>query len=128
ERVDKLAREARLAITPEVVLEIDVPRLYLRASCIGNPGPGSWAATLESNGEWLSRSGSARSTTNNRMELTAAIEALDLIATGGRVQIFATSDYLYQGITRWVNGWQARGWKKKDGQSVANGDLWQSLY
>lgn len=127
ERVDKLAREARLAITPRVDLEIDVPRLYLRASCIGNPGPGSWAVALESNGEWVSRSGSSRSTTNNRMELTAAIEGLDLVAKGDRVQIFTTSDYLYQGITQWVNGWQSRGWNKKDGQPVANSDLWQSL-
>lgn len=127
ERVDKLAREARLAITPRVDLEANVPRLYLRASCIGNPGPGYWAVALEANGEWNSRTGSEHSTTNNRMELTAAIEGLKLFQPGSRVQIFTTSDYLYQGATQWMKGWRARGWRKKDDQPVANADLWQSL-
>lgn len=127
ERVDRLAREARLAITPRVDLAAGVPRLYVRGSCVGNPGPGSWAAVLESDGEWKSRTGSERSTTNNRMEITAAIEGVTLVPPGSRVQIFTTSDYLFQGITQWVAGWRARGWRKKDGQAVANADLWQAL-
>lgn len=127
ERVDKLAREARLAITPRIDLEVDVPRLYLRASCKGNPGPGRWAVALESHGGWEERVGNSPNTTNNRMELTAALEGLLLLSPGDRVQVFTTSDYLYQGITRWVTGWQARGWRKNDEQPVANADLWRPL-
>lgn len=127
ERVDRLAREARLRITPKIDLEVDVPRLYLRVSCKGNPGPGAWAIALEANEEWESLTGVDPSTTNNRMELTAAIQGLQLLEPGGRVQIFTTSDYLYQGATQWVHGWESRGWQKKDGQPVANADLWRSL-
>lgn len=127
ERVDRLAREARLAITPRIDLESDVPRLYLRASCKGNPGPGRWAVALESNGQWEEYSGDDSRTTNNRMELTAALEGLLLLEPGSRVQIFTTSDYLYQGITRWTAGWSAKDWRKNDGQPVANADLWRPL-
>jgi ribonuclease HI len=127
ERVDKLAREARLRITPKVDLEADVPRLYLRVSCKGNPGPGSWAIALESGDEWETLTGTERLTTNNRMELTAAIEGLLLLQPGSRVQLFTTSDYVFQGATQWVPGWQARGWQKKDGEPVANADLWRPL-
>lgn len=127
ERVDRLAREARLAITPRVALDADVPRLYLRASCKGNPGPGAWGAAIEAGGEWEYYSGTVDSTTNNRMELMAAIEGLLLLTPGSRVQLFTTSDYLFQGMTRWVAGWRAHGWKKKDGQPVANADLWRLL-
>lgn len=127
ERVDQLAREARLTITPHVDLDADIPRLYLRVSCKGNPGPGVWAVALEANGEWESHTGTERATTNNRMELTAALEGLLLLSPGSRVQIFTTSDYLFQGATRWVKGWQTNGWQKKDGQPVANADLWRPL-
>lgn len=127
EKVDSLARDARLAVTPQIDLDANVPRLYLRASCKGNPGPGAWGVALEIDGNWEYRTGMVRSTTNNRMELTAAIEGLSLLSPGSRVQLFTTSDYLYQGMTRWVPGWGAQGWKKKDGQPVANADLWQVL-
>lgn len=127
ERVDKLAREARLAITPRIDLDDDVPRLYLRAACKGNPGPGKWGIALESDGEWEEHSGKEEATTNNRMELRAAVEGLLLLHPGSRVQVFTTSDYLFQGITRWVPGWRAHGWVKKDGQPVANADLWRLL-
>ena len=127
ERVDRLAREARLKITPRVDLATDVPRLYLRASCRGNPGPGRWAAAVESAGEWQTYTNAEPMTTNNRMELTAAIEGLLLMPPGSQVQLFTTSDYLFQGATRWVKGWQAQGWLKKDGLPVANADLWRPL-
>lgn len=127
ERVDQLARDARLEITPRIDLAADVPRLYLRASCKGNPGPGVWAVALEANGDWTSHTGLAQSTTNNRMELTAAVEGLRMLDSGSRVQVFTTSDYLYQGATRWAKSWAAEGWQKKDGQPVANVDLWRSL-
>ncbi len=127
ERVDKLAREARLRITPQVDLKANVPRLYLRVSCKGNPGPGVWAVTLEADDEWESHTGRLATTTNNRLELTAALEGLRLLQPGSQVQLFTTSDYLYQGATQWVKGWRGRGWQKKDGQPVANADLWRSL-
>ena len=127
EAVDRLAREARLAITPKIDLTADVPRLYLRASCNGNPGPGVWAVALETLGDWDVQSGADSRTTNNRMEIMAAIEGLLLLAPGSRVQVFTTSDYLYQGATRWVDGWRKGDWVKKDGQPVANADLWQAL-
>jgi len=127
ERVDRLAREARLQITPKLDLAAGIPRLYLRVSCKGNPGPGVWAAALEMDEEWESLTGVEPSTTNNRMELTAAIQGLQLLSLGSRVQIFTTSDYLFQGATQWVHGWQSRGWQKKDGQPVANADLWRAL-
>lgn len=127
ERVDRLAREARLRITPKIDLARDVPRLYLRVSCKGNPGPGVWAVALEAHDEWETHTGHQPSTTSNRLELTAALEGLLLLPPGSPVQIFTTSDYLYQGATQWAAGWQARDWLKKDGQPVANVDLWQPL-
>jgi len=127
ERVDQLARQARLEITPAADLADDVPRLYLRASCRGNPGPGGWGVVLERDDETEQLSGAAVATTNNRMELTAAIEGLQLLPPGSAVQLFTTSDYLYQGATRWIHGWRRRGWQKRGGQPVANADLWQAL-
>ncbi|MCB8943478.1 MAG: ribonuclease HI [Ardenticatenaceae bacterium] len=127
ERVDDLARQARLAITPEEELSATMPRLYVRASCKGNPGPGGWGVVLERGEETEQLSGSVPNTTNNRMEITAVIEGLLLIPPGGAVQIFTTSDYLFQGATRWILGWRKNNWQKKDGQAVANADLWQAL-
>lgn len=127
ERVDTLAREARLQITPPDQLSEDVQRLYVRGSCKGNPGPGGWGAVLVWDGESEQNSGSETLTTNNRMELQAGISGLLLVQPGSTVQIFTTSDYLYQGATRWIHGWRQRHWKKRDGQDVANADLWQAL-
>ena len=128
ERVDKLARDARLEITPGDVIDQNMPRLYLRSSCKGNPGPGGWGAVLEEGSETEQASGSEPQTTNNRMEITAAIEGLLLLPPNSEVQIFTTSDYLYQGITQWIRNWRKRNWMKKDGeQPVANSDLWQAL-
>lgn len=127
ERVDQLARDARLRITPKLDLESDLPRLFLRASCKGNPGPGGWGVILERGDETEQSSGSVPNTTNNRMEIQAAIEGLLLLSPGSRVQLFTTSDYLFQGATQWINGWRRRNWQKKDGQPVANDELWQAL-
>jgi len=127
ERVDALARQARLEITPAEQISADVPRLYLRSSCKGNPGPGGWGVVLEIDDETEQNSGSETRTTNNRMEVTAAIEGLLLLPRGSAVQIFTTSDYLFQGASRWIHGWRSRKWLKKDGNPVANVDLWQAL-
>jgi ribonuclease HI len=127
ERVDALARQARQEITPSTELAEGVPRLYIRASCRGNPGPGGWGVVLEQDGETEQLSGSALATTNNRMEITAAIEGLRLLPPGSPVQVFTTSDYLFQGVTQWLHGWRKRNWTKKGGEWVANADLWQVL-
>lgn len=127
ERVDELARRARLEITPEERVPEGVPRLYLRASCKGNPGPGGWGIVLEQGDETEQDSGSELMTTNNRMELTAAIQGLLMLPPGSAVQVFTTSDYLYQGITKWIHGWRKRDWQKKTGGEVANADLWKAL-
>lgn len=127
ERVDALARQARLEITPSEQISADIPRLYLRSSCKGNPGPGGWGVILEVKDETEQNSGSERQTTNNRMEITAAVEGILMLPPGSDVQVFTTSDYLYQGATRWIHGWRRRGWLKRDGKPVANADLWKAL-
>jgi ribonuclease HI len=127
ERVDVLAREARLAITPKASTDPNAPRLYVRSSCRGNPGPGGWGVVLDSVGETEQISGSEPNTTNNRMELMAALEGLRLVNAGTFVQLFTTSDYLYQGATNWINGWRKRQWQKRGGSPIANADLWQLL-
>ncbi|UCG23526.1 MAG: ribonuclease HI [Chloroflexota bacterium] len=127
ERVDKLARDARLALTPAVYLGPDSTCLYVRGSCKGNPGPGAWGTILEFGQETQQMSGSESATTNNRMELTAVIEGLNMIAPGDEVHVITTSDYVFMGATRWIHGWRQRDWKKKDGQNVSNRDLWQRL-
>ncbi|MCB8951427.1 MAG: ribonuclease HI [Ardenticatenales bacterium] len=127
ERVDELARQARLSITPAAALDPHAPRLYVRAACKGNPGPGGWGVVLEEGADTRQLSGSAPRTTNNRMELMGALEGLALLPTGTNLHLFTTSDYLFQGATRWIKGWRLRDWHKKDGQPIANADLWQAL-
>lgn len=127
ERVDRLARQARMEITPAEQISDTISKLFLRGSCKGNPGPGGWGAVLEVKGETTQSSGATPETTNNRMELTAVIEGLLMLPPNSEVQIFTGSDYLYQGITQWIHGWKRRNWKKKGDQPVANADLWQAL-
>ncbi len=127
ERVDRLARQAREAITPSVPLSEDAPRLYLRASCKGSPGDGGWGVVLEHDGQTRQSSGGEPQTTNNRMELRAAIEGLKMLPEGTPMQAITTSDYVYQGATKWIHGWRHRDWHKKDGQAIANADLWREL-
>ena len=105
---------------PEVVI-------YTDGGCIGNPGPGGWAAVLvrgDTVEEW---GGAEASTTNNRMEMRGAIEGLGQVRPGERVRVVTDSRYLHDGITRWIHGWKRRGWKKADGTPVLNQDLWEAL-
>jgi ribonuclease HI len=127
ERVDRLARDARLSITPRTETDANTPKLYVRSSCKGNPGPGGWAAVYETPQGQESSADHVASTTNNRMELTAIIEGLLMVPVNSTVEVHTTSDYVYQGITQWINGWRRRNWQKKDGQPVANADLWRAL-
>jgi ribonuclease HI len=100
--------------------------IYTDGACSGNPGPGGWGALLVWNGKEKELSGGERQTTNNRMELTAAIEALSALKRPCRVTLYTDSEYLQRGITEWMPGWKARGWKRKEG-ALANVELWQAL-
>lgn len=97
--------------------------IYTDGACLGNPGPGGWAATLEYGGTRKDFSDGVIATTNNRMELQAAIEALLKLREPCEVELYTDSEYLRDGITDWIHGWKARGWKKK----IKNKDLWLQL-
>jgi len=97
--------------------------IYTDGACLGNPGAGGWAATLEHNGVCKDFTGGELATTNNRMELQAAIEALRKLKERCEVQLYTDSEYLRDGITTWIHAWKARGWKKK----IKNKDLWLQL-
>ncbi|WP_308911903.1 ribonuclease HI [Pseudokordiimonas caeni] len=101
--------------------------IYTDGACSGNPGPGGWGAVLEWNGHEKELSGGAFETTNNRMELTAAIEALNALTRPCKVILHTDSTYVKDGITKWIHGWQSRGWKTADKKPVKNADLWQAL-
>ncbi len=127
ERVDQLARNARLELMPEPELPKDVLRMYVRGTCRGNPGPGAWAVVLETAEATEQSSGSVPRTTNNRMELLAVLEGLRLVKPGNSVYVITTSDYVYMGATKWIHGWRRREWKKRDGKPIGNRDLWLAL-
>jgi ribonuclease HI len=101
--------------------------IYCDGACRGNPGPGGWGALLQSGGKELELSGAERETTNNRMELTAAIEALKALKRRVRARVYTDSQYVRLGISEWLPGWRARGWRRADKQPVKNQDLWQAL-
>lgn len=96
-------------------------------ACKGNPGPGGWGAVLRWGEVVKTLSGGERETTNNRMELMAAIEALAVLKRRCRVELSTDSVYVRDGITKWVHGWQRNGWKTAAKKPVANADLWQRL-
>ncbi|MCY3879029.1 MAG: ribonuclease HI [Rhodobacteraceae bacterium] len=106
---------------------------YTDGACSGNPGPGGWGVVLQacgSGGEILKEKafcGGCADTTNNRMELTAAIEALDRLARPSDVMLRTDSKYLADGITLWIHGWKKRDWKNSGRKPVKNADLWQRL-
>ncbi len=106
----------------------DLPHvtIYTDGSCEPNPGPGGWAALLISVGHEKELSGAESHTTNNRMELTAAVQALNSLTKPARVDLHTDSEYLKRGITEWLPDWRRRGWKRKQGK-LANIDLWQAL-
>lgn len=100
--------------------------IYTDGSCQPNPGRGGWAALLLSGPHEKALSGCEPYTTNNRMELMAAVQALQALKTSCQVTLYTDSEYLKRGITEWLPGWRARGWKRKEG-ALANVDLWQAL-
>jgi ribonuclease HI len=101
--------------------------IYVDGACRGNPGPGGWGALLTSAEHVKELSGAEPLTTNNRMELTAVIRALEALKRPSRLRIFTDSEYVRRGITEWVRSWKARGWKTADRKPVKNQDLWERL-
>jgi ribonuclease HI len=100
--------------------------IYTDGACDPNPGPGGWAAILRSGAVEKVLTGGEAETTNNRMELTAALRALEALKDPSRVEIYTDSEYLQRGITEWMPAWKAKNWKRKGGK-LANLDLWQAL-
>lgn len=107
----------------------DAPvELYTDGSCLGNPGPGGWAVLLRFAEHEKSLSGGERATTNNRMEMMAAIAGLESLRRRCSVDLYTDSQYVIKGMTQWLDGWRKRGWKTAAKTSVKNADLWQRLY
>lgn len=101
--------------------------IYTDGACKGNPGPGGWGVLLRSGASEKELWGGERETTNNRMELTAVIEGLTALKRPCRVSLYLDSEYVRKGITEWIHGWKAKGWKTASRQPVKNADLWQRL-
>ena len=101
--------------------------IYADGACRGNPGPGGWGAWLRSGEHERELFGGETLTTNNRMELTAVIEALASLKRRCAVVVYTDSEYVKNGITTWIHGWKARGWKTADKKPVKNVELWQRL-
>lgn len=102
-------------------------QIYTDGACSGNPGPGGWGAILVYGTVEKEISGGEDDTTNNRMEMMAAIEALNSLKSACKVDLYTDSTYVMKGLTEWLPGWKARGWKTADKKPVKNVELWQAL-
>ena len=102
-------------------------RIYTDGACKGNPGPGGWGALLRFDGREKELCGGEAGTTNNRMELTAVIRALQALKRPCEVELYTDSQYVQKGISEWIASWKRRGWKTADKKPVKNIDLWQEL-
>jgi len=101
--------------------------IYSDGACKGNPGPGGWGALIRTKGEERELFGGEPSTTNNRMELTAVIRALEALEVRSRVRVYTDSQYVQKGISEWILGWKRKGWRTADRKPVKNVDLWMRL-
>lgn len=101
--------------------------IHTDGACRGNPGPGAWAAILSSRGREKELSGAEELTTNNRMEMVAAIRALEALKRPASVTLYTDSIYLLRGVTEWMDGWKRRGWKTSSKKPVKNRELWEQL-
>ena len=106
---------------------MDKIEIYTDGACKGNPGPGGWGAWLVANGHEKEIYGGEHNTTNNRMELKAVIEALTMLTRPSEIIVHTDSQYVQKGISEWIHGWKARGWKTAAREPVKNADLWQAL-
>ena len=102
-------------------------RIYADGGCRGNPGPGGWGVVLQANGTKRELCGSEANTTNNRMELTAAIRALEALTRTCTVDLHTDSQYVQKGISQWIGNWKRNGWLTAEKKPVKNADLWQRL-
>ena len=107
--------------------ELPVVHLATDGACKGNPGPGGWGAVLRMGSNEKELSGGEAETTNNRMEMTAAIEGLNALTRPCRVKLMTDSRYVMDGLTKWIHGWRKNGWKTADKKPVKNAELWQAL-
>ena len=107
--------------------DLKAVEIHTDGACLGNPGPGGWGALLRYKGRERELSGGEPDTTNNRMELMAAIQALETLSEGCSVDLYTDSQYVRQGITEWMPGWVRRNWKTSGGDPVKNRDLWERL-
>ena len=101
--------------------------IFTDGACKGNPGPGGWGAVIRSGTTERELSGGEKLTTNNRMEMTAAIEGLNALKRPCHVTLSTDSRYVMDGLTRWIKGWQRNGWRTADKKPVKNAELWQAL-
>jgi len=101
--------------------------IHTDGACKGNPGPGGWGALIEGDGRVEELFGGETPTTNNRMELTAVIRALEALEPGADVDLYTDSQYVKNGIQTWIHGWKRNGWKTADRKPVKNADLWREL-
>jgi ribonuclease HI len=109
------------------VTDAALVEIFTDGACRGNPGPGGWAAIMRASGYEKELTGAETLTTNNRMEMTAAIMALEALKKPSTVHLYTDSTYLKDGITKWIAGWKRKGWKTADRKPVKNVDLWQRL-
>lgn len=105
----------------------DAVEMFTDGACLGNPGPGGWGVLLRWRERERELSGGEAVTTNNRMELTAAIEGLEALKRGARVRLHTDSTYVRDGITRWIHAWKRNGWRTAARKPVKNEDLWRRL-
>jgi ribonuclease HI len=110
-----------------MIEEMKRVQLITDGACLGNPGPGGWASILRHNDQTREMFGSSPQTTNNRMELTAAIEGLRALKQPCDVEVITDSEYVKNGITQWIHGWKRNGWKTSAKKPVVNQDLWMEL-
>jgi ribonuclease HI len=104
-----------------------IAEIFTDGACSGNPGPGGWGALLRWGGKEKEIFGGEKDTTNNRMELTAVIRALESLKRPVKVMLHTDSTYVMQGITKWIHGWKKNGWKTSAKEPVKNEDLWRAL-
>ncbi len=117
-----MSEEARAGEDASKIVDI-----FTDGACSGNPGPGGWGAILRYGAVEKELYGGEPATTNNRMELMAAIQALEALKRPMKVRLYTDSEYVKNGITQWIHGWKARGWKTADKKPVKNEDLWKRL-
>jgi len=108
-------------------MAVETVDIYTDGACSGNPGPGGWGALLKIGAREKELCGGTRETTNNRMEMTAAIEALKALKRPCKIRLHTDSQYLKNGITNWIKNWKRNGWRTADKKQVKNVDLWQAL-